>query len=1020
VTRFSRVLVLVGLLAVMLLAPAAARADFGIEPGSFHTSFETSEGVVGVPQASSHPYSFSLGFKLNVNSVSRSEGGELRSVLVDLPPGFAGDPFATGRCTRQEFEGFQPDCPNNSQIGIIKADLPGIPALATGALYDLVPPPGVAAQLGFSVTGLNALPEISVLSENPFSSGRYGLHVANYGLPLEATSIEVTVWGTPADSGHDSLRGPEAAEGKAGNGHAYEGPHEAFLTLPAECSEPIRTTLEVDSKLDPGNYVKAEAQSLDASGTPTAPQGCGAVPFSPKVSAATSSRAASAPSGLDFELGLPNEGLTDPDGIAETEPEKVEVELPRGVTANPSTAAGLSACSERQFEEASTTSPGCPESSKLGTLFARSPLIEQPVEGSVYLATPQANPFGTLLSLYIVAAAPERGVLIRQAGRVDINQETGQLTTTFDGLPPLPYSSFQLSLREGSRAPLTTPTGCGTFQATARLYPFSDPGTATVRTAPFTISSGAEGGGCVGSESQLPNAPTFEAGTQTPLAGAFSQFVLKLSRGDGSQRLGSIKATLPEGLLGKLAGVPFCSDAEIATATARSGEGQGALEQSSPSCPEASQVGVVNITAGAGAQPYPVQGKAYLAGPYKNAPFSLAIVTPAIAGPFDLGAVVVRVALYIDPNTAQISAISDPLPTILDGIPLDIRSVSLNMNRAGFTFNPTSCEPLSVTGQAISTTGQTATLSNRFQVGGCAGLAFKPSLSASTQGKASKANGASLVVKIAAKPGEANIRKVNLQLPVTLPSRLTTLQKACTEAKFNANPATCPADSVIGSATAHTPLLQAPLSGPAYLVSHGNAAFPDVEFVLQADERGGDVEIVLDGGTQIKKGITYSNFETVPDAPISSFETVLPTGPHSILTANLPSADNYNLCGQALQMPTTLTGQNGAVVKQSTPIAVTGCAPAIRVTKHTVKGTAATLVVSVPSAGRLTAKGAGLTSATKTVSAAKSVTLKVKLNKKQQASLTRHRGRKLKLRVKLQFAPKKGARLSTTATVLIG
>jgi hypothetical protein len=989
VTRFSRMLVLAGLLAVMLVAPAGARADFGIEPGSFHTSFETSEGVVGVPQASSHPYSFSLAFNLNVNLVGRSEGGKLRSVLVDLPPGFAGDPFATGRCTRQEFEGFQPNCPNDSQIGIIKAHLPEIPALATGALYDLVPPPGVAAQLGFSVAGLNALPEVSVLSENPFSSGRYGLHVANYGLPLEATSIEVIVWGTPADSGHDGSRGFEAAEGKPGKGHAYEGPHEAFLTLPAECSEPIRTTVEVDSKLDPGNYVKAEAESLDGGGTPTAPLGCSAVPFSPKVSASTTSRAASAPSGLDFELGLPNEGLTNPDGIAETEPEKVEVELPQGVTANPSAAAGLTACSEEQFERASLADPGCPVSSRLGTLLARSPLIEEPVEGSIYLATPLHNHFGNLVSLYIVAAARERGVLIKQAGRVDINQTTGQLTTTFDGLPPLPYSSFQLDLREGPRAPLTTPLGCGTYKANARLYPFSEPGTATVRTVPLTINSGPEGGGCVGSEAQLPNSPSFEAGSQTPLAGIYSPFVLNLGRSDASQRLGAVDTTLPEGLLGKLAGVPFCSDAQIAAASARSGEGQGALEQSSPSCPESSQVGVVNITAGAGPDPYPVQGKAYLAGPYKNAPLSLAIVTPAIAGPFDLGAVVVRVALYIDPNTAQISAISDPLPTILDGIPLDIRSISLNMNRAGFTFNPTSCEPLSVTGQAISTLGQVTGLSDRFQVGGCQGLPFKPGMAISTQGKTSKANGASLTVKVSQKPGEADIHKVDLTLPTVLPARLTTLQQACTEEQFNTNPAGCPPGSFIGRAKAITPILSVPLTGPAILVSHGGAAFPDVVFLLQANERGADIRVDLDGKTDIKKGITYSRFETVPDAPITSFETNLPQGPHSVLAAT------GNLCAGKLAIPTELTGQNGALVNQKIPVTVEGCFLSFT---RTVKKQTVVLSVYAPGAGKLTASGRGLSTVTKTTKGQGKTTITLKQRK----------AGKLKTTIRVAFTPNGG------------
>jgi hypothetical protein len=431
VIRPRNTLPLITVMVGLLFGPAIAKADFGIEPKSFHTSFEVSEGVVGVPQASSHPYSFSLGFKLNTDSEGHSVGGELRSVLIDLPPGFAGYPFATSRCTRQEFEGFTVGCSPNAQVGVIFANLPKLGTTVGGALYNMVPPPGVAAQLGFAIAGLNALPEISLRTENPFSTGRYGLHVANYGLPLEATSIEVKVWGTPAETSHNEERGTEAAEGTAGRGHAFVGPHLAFLTLPAECSEPIHTTVEVDSKLDPGHYVKAEAASLDSDGTPTAPQGCDAVPFAPRISAATTTHAASASSGLNFELGLPNEGLTNSSGIAETEPEKVEVELPAGVTANPAAASGLTGCTEEQFSHASLTNPGCPEASKLGTLLARSPLIEEPVEGSVYLATPHANPFSNLLSLYIVGTARERGVLITQAGKVDINPTTGQLTTTF-------------------------------------------------------------------------------------------------------------------------------------------------------------------------------------------------------------------------------------------------------------------------------------------------------------------------------------------------------------------------------------------------------------------------------------------------------------------------------------------------------------------------------------------------------------------------------------------------------------
>jgi hypothetical protein len=859
-------LAIVVALIAFTVVPTTAEADFGIEPDSFHMSFDVSEGLAGVPQASSHPYSFTFGFKLNTNSEGHSEGGELRSVLVDLPPGFAGYPFATSRCTRQEFEGFTVDCSPNSQVGIVQANLPSLGTTAGGALYNMVPPPGVAAQLGFGVGGLNALPEISLQTSNPFASGRYGLHAANYGLPIEATSVEITIWGTPAESGHDEERGGDAAEGKPGEGHDFVGAEQAFLTLPAECSEPIRTTVEVDSKSNPGHYVQAEAVSVDSGGLPAAPQGCDAVPFSPKMAVAPTSHAGSSPSGLNVEVGLPNQGLTNPHGIAETEPEKVEVELPQGFTANASAASGLTGCSEGQFESASLTDPGCPASSKLGTLFARSPLIEEPVEGAVYLATPLHNHFGNLLSLYFVASVPERGVLIQQAGKADINQTTGQITTTFDGLPPLPYSSLELKLTEGPRAALTTPLTCGSYQATAKFYPFSEPGSATVRTAPITISSGPEGGGCVGSEGQLPNTPTFEAGTQTPLAGMYSPFVLKLSRNEASQRLQGLNVTLPPGLTGRLAGTTECSDAQIAQAASRSREGEGALEQSDPSCPANSEIGTVTVGAGSGT-PFYVTGHAYLAGKYKGAPLSMVIITPAVAGPFDLGVVVVRAALYVNESTAQISVKSDPLPASLHGIPLDVRSIAVQVAKNQFTLNPTSCEAKAITAEAISTTGQVANLQNRFQVEGCRGLKFAPKLNIQLKGATKRAGHPALKAVVTYPNGGeyANIASAQVSLPHGLFLDQGNLNKVCKQAELKS--ATCPKSAIYGHAKAWSPLLDKPLEGPVYLGVGYGYKLP----ALVADLNG-QVRFLLVGKVDTNKQNGLRNtFQVVPDAPVSRF-----------------------------------------------------------------------------------------------------------------------------------------------------
>jgi len=913
-----RLAVVAVFLGMLLVVCSVARADFGPVPGQATVTFLNGDGTIDT-LAGSHPFSFAVDFELKTEEDGDTEGGELHDVVADLPPGFFGDPQALPQCSQQEFEGGVPRCSGSSQIGELVAEVVKIGEVH-GPIYNLAPPPGYAAEFGFKATGLTVLQYVSVRSEDG-----YGLSVSAPNLPAPVLSVSETIWGTPPASSHDAERvcpNPDISGAPIIGCSASGATQQPLLTLPTSCAVAPESTLLFDSSLNLGVFVGETVHAVDAGGNPAPMTNCAAVPFSPSVAAAPTTGSADSASGVDFRLKLPNQGLLNPNGIVEAEPEKTEVTLPTGVTVNPSAANGLGVCTPAQYKAASASSgpgQGCPESSKIGTLVAKTPLLEEAIEGSVYLAAPHDNPFNSLLALYIVAKAPERGVLIKQAGEVRADSGTGQLTATFNGLPPLPYSSFQFDLREGPRAPLITPQTCGTYTTHVKLYPFSNPSVATERTASFNIASGANGNGCVSNEAQLPNTPNLQAGSVSPVAGAFSPFVFKISREDGSQHLGAITATLPEGMLGRLAGVPYCSEGQIAAATARSNEGEGASEQSSPSCPESSQVGVVNITAGVGSQPYAVQGKAYLAGPYKNAPLSLAVITPAIAGPFDLGTVVVRVALYIDQSTAQIRAISDPLPTILDGIPLDVRSVSLSMNRTGFTFNPTSCEPMSVTGEAISTLNQTTSLSNRFQVGGCQGLPFKPAMVITTQGKTSKANGASLTVKVSQKPGEANIHKVDLTLPKVLPARLTTLQQACTEAQFNTNPAGCPQGSFIGTAKAITPVLSVPLTGPAILVSHGGAAFPDVVFLLQANERGSDIRIDLDGKTDIKKGITYSRFETVPDAPIASFETNLPEGPHSVLSANA------NLCTSKLAIPTALTGQNGTQINQSTKVTVTGC-----------------------------------------------------------------------------------------------
>ena len=642
----------------LLLIPVGARGDFGFEPGSIVLRPQNSDGTLAT-QAGSHPYSLGLQFAFKTDGPS-TDGGALRDLIVDLPPGLVGNPLALPACGREAFEA--ETCKPSTQVGVLETILAGI-GLANGPVYNLVPPPGVAAQIGFSSLGFTLLGSAGLRSEEG-----YGVRVSNPNLPLESISTSVTIWGAPADKRHDPERG-SAEHGTLGS--SSDAPLLPYLTLPTSCLSPPELTLHASSKLNPGVFVEASAPLRDDGGNPIALSGCDAVPFGPSVLAAPSTGAAESGTGLDFQLSLPNKGLLNPkDGaVAETQPQKTVVTLPAGITANPAAVNGQGVCTLEQYKETS-----CPESSKLGTLAAHTPLLEEAIEGSVYLAAPHDNPFGSLLALYIVARVPERGVLVKQAGRIDADPRTGQLTTTIEGLPPVPYSNFEVRLREGPRAPLITPQACGTYTTRAELFPFSDPGTATVKTAPFTITSGANGGACAGSEAELPNAPALSAGSSVPIAGADSPFVLKVSRADGTQRFSSLVAEPPPGLVAKLAGVPYCPEAGIAQAAARTSEGDGAAELAAPSCPAASQVGTVLAGAGAGPSPYYVPGKAYLAGPYKGAPLSLEVITPAIAGPFDLGVVAVRAPLYVDEETAKITRRERPAADDPHGIPLDVRS----------------------------------------------------------------------------------------------------------------------------------------------------------------------------------------------------------------------------------------------------------------------------------------------------------------------------------------------------------
>ncbi len=853
------------------------------------------------------------------------------------------------------------------------------------AVYNMVPPPGVPAQFAFAydVGGFHVRTRFDA---RVHSGGDYGVTVVASGISQSFPLLDtpVTLWGVPADPSHDDQRcegtretGQEvvcigAIRDRFGWPNPSTAPLKPYLTMPTACpGTPVRTSIEADSWEEPGNFVSG------GEATQAAVEGCGKLPFEPGLEARPTSTLADSPSGLNVDLHVPQpEGCKEEGGgveceLAEAELRDATVTLPAGMVVDPSSADGLEACSEAQvgylaqksvevgYQQFTPEQAECPNGAKVGTVEVFTPLVNHPLLGGVFVAAQDANPFKSLLALYVAVYDPATGVVIKLAGKVSLDPVTGRLTTTFDENPQLPFNDFKLDFFGGSRAALTTPFTCGSYAASSVLTPWSAPEgkDAEPSSLPFGVT-GPGGGACVDSEAQAPNAPGFEAGTASPVAGSYSPFVLKLKREDASQRFSGLNVMLPPGLIGKIAGIEQCPQANIEAAQGRGHEGEGALELANPSCPAGSEVGVVHVGTGSGAPLY-VAGHAYFAGPYEGAPFSLVIVTPALAGPFDFGSVVVRAALNINPSTAQVTVKSDPFPKILDGVPLDIRDVDVDMNRSQFTLNPTSCAAMAVTGEESSTAGQTAVLSDGFQAGGCATLPFKPGFTVSTSAKATRADGTSVTFKItypaSALGKEAWLSAAKFEFPKQLPARLSTIQKSCPAATFDANPASCGVGSKIGTAVVRTQLLGVPLVGPVYFVSNGNQKFPEAVIVLQGD--GVTVDLRSETFINEKTGVTSATLPAIPGVPFEEAAVTLPSGPYSEFTANA------NLCttnktvtvkkkailkskghkktvtrkvkenvtsALALKMPTVFTGQNGARIAQKTPIGVTECPKVVK------------------------------------------------------------------------------------------
>jgi hypothetical protein len=928
-------------IAFALVAPARADEAFGVE--SFASSIVSNAGGALATQAGSHPYALTTSIVFNhvVTAVEEPPRvrtyGDPKDIEVNLPQGVSIDSHATEtRCTEAELESPEgpAGCPNAAAVGVVSIYLEDREVLDE-PVYDMAPPAGVPAELGLNAAGIGLIMHVGGRLR---TGSDYGLSadISEISAQRPIYGLEITLWGDPSDASHDEERGLCADE-KAKQSFKKTGIREScpvertaepFLTLPSSCTnEPLTTTVSTDSWQEPGGLNPDGTPDLGdprwqtASSSSPPLTGCTSLGFAPELIVSTpelQAASAESPSGLSIDLKLPLEESVS--GVAGAELKEAQVALPAGFAISPSAAGGREACTPAEIELDDAKMPSCPNQSILGTAKIVTPLVEGPLEGSIYLAQPYANeaafgspehPGGSLLAVYLVAEAD--GVLVKLAGRVQAGAQTGQLTIAFASLPQLPIGEIELSLYGGERALLATPASCGSYTAQSTLTPWS--GTpAITQTSNLEIDSGPGGGACPGGGF----APAFTAGTLNNQAGASSAFTLTLARRDGEQRFGAFTAKLPAGLSGILGGVAPCPEPQAS---------QG-------NCPPGAELGTATVGAGPGSDPFylPAPGQPpdgiYLTGPTPpegldpaGAPFGLSIVVPALVGPFDLGTIVVRASVAIDPRTAQLTISSGPLPQIFSGIPLDIRTLALNIDRPGSIVNPTGCAQRAIAGTIVSAAGASAAVSSPFQAVNCAREPFRPRLLALTHARTSKAGGAYLHVKVVSGDGQANIAKVKVDLPKQLPLRLTTLQRACRAKAFEAGPAACPAASIVGTATVVTPLLPGTLSGPAYLVSHGTAAFPALVLVLQGD----GVEIDLEGQTNIAKGITSIAFRSLPDAPIGTLDLVLPTGPHSAFATNLPVRAKRGLCAQKLKMPTAIVGQNGAQLKQTTRIAVSGC-----------------------------------------------------------------------------------------------
>jgi hypothetical protein len=924
--------------AVQAVKFSPQKAPFGFEHFSARAE---EEGGFPSTQAGRHP--FQVTTTLQVNSGAQigrllDQPGMPRNLRFPLPAGLVGNAAGVPQCDMQtfltDFE-FINQCPDEAAIGAAQVTViepTSLPLVRMAvAVHNLPPAPGEPARFGFTVLGVPVIIDTAV---DPDDQYRIIAKVRNTTEVAQFLASTISLWGTPGDPRHDSARGWGCiyqahftpCERPAGLGET------AFLRQPVSCNTPLDFDAEIEPWLAPiGSIIDKASYAADAV------HGCNQVPFDPKVTGAPTSKLAANPSGFDFKLDMPNSGLNSGEAIAEGQPKRVEVTLPEGMSVNPSQGEGLVGCTPADYARETATSEsgaGCPDASRIGDVSVTTPLLKEEAKGALYVASPHNNPFDSLLALYMVARIPERGILIKQAGVVRPDPNTGQLTTVFDDLPQVPFSSFKLHFREGGRAPLVTPPACGTYTAEARFVPWSAsdpnnpaPNEIVTRSASFTVERGFDGGACP-PKSTPPFHPGLLAGTVNNAAGSFSDFNLRLTRNDGEQEFTHFSIKLPPGITGKLAGIPFCSDAAIAQARSRTGIHGGQEELDSPSCPVASQIGRTLVGAGVGSILTYVPGKIYLSGPYNGAPLSMVAITSGVVGPFDIGTVVIRQAFRIDPETGEVfidATSSDPIPHIIQGIPVHARDIRAYVDKPNFTLNPTSCKKTSTASTVLgsgldfasSADDNPITVTSPFQAADCAALPFKPKLALKLKGGTRRGAHPAFTATLKGQGiGAAGIARTQVTLPRSEFIENAHFKTICTRVQFKAGNVPgerCPPGSVYGKASAKTPLLDEALSGPVFLRSSEHQ-LPDLVIALHS----GKIDVVLVGRVDSVNGQLRTTFERVPDAPVTSFTLQMQGGKKGLFV------NSTNLCNATHKAITEFDGQNGKQL-DSKPVVKARC-----------------------------------------------------------------------------------------------